>query len=610
MLSVKQIREIIRRGRADFADCHKKMKRWNEFYCNKSWDPDDKNKLEARGQKAVEVNITAPAVDLIVGMMSSVMIDYDAKPQIPAGKPVGKESTWALKHASIVNHLDMFRRLVTEDSVKHGVGYMLSGPYVRVQDPSEEIFQYNRIPPDWVWYDLDDPDPLLRQARFIGISRWIPISNLIKNYPKFTNQLKSLRGMDDSVIASHDVYKVPFASGDTIAIPPLDRWGDAEWNLADKHHELDRRKDQVLVHEVYYRDYEKAHFYVDQSGQPKRFDPQKNIARVMQPDVQRIFTAQAPVIRCAVMAGPYRLDDRLLPVRAYPIVPYFWKRDAKGLPFGFIAQIEHQQQELNARRARALWSANAQQIQLDGDSFFENHTQADYERLQEEAAKPNGIIPFGMEYVNPWAGAQNGAAEQLPWLSRADAEVRMAAGITENLAGDATGKSPKSAEAGRQQTLQAGMTFEARRAGFIEAHRHLGQVSLEWLVKLHSSPFWIMVSDLRTGQDVMQQIKLEDIPHLITVTVGPFTPTMLEKQTETLRLLLPMLPQDPKLQVEGTLFLLSTMNMPGIGMLQDAMKDYLQRVQTGQTPPEPMQEPAHRPRQKRRSHHAASPATH
>lgn len=604
MLSVKQLRAYLREGRNDLAPAHKRMKRWREFYCNKSWDSDDKAKVEGRGQKAVEVNIVAPASDLLVGLMSGVQMDYDAKPMTSMGRQVGRDATWALKHVNTINDLDMLRRLVTEDSVIEGVGVMLSGPYVRDEDPSREIVQYTRIPAQWYWYDIDAIDPVLRDARYQGFSRWIPFGMLAAAYPGKASQIENLKGDPDLVQGQVERYWAPLQTATTLAIPPLDRWSTSDWNLADRHQEVDRHKNQIMVHEIYYRDYEKAFFFVSTDGQAKQFDPVKEFDLLLRPEVKAFFSAKAPVIRRARLVGPIRLDDIALPVNDYPTVPYFWKRDEMGLPFSFVQQIEHQQQELNARRARALWQSNSNQSQLD-DAYWEDHTEEDFEELREELGKPNGILKASPLHLTPWS-SQN-SHDQMPWIARADAEVQMAAGITSQLAGQDAGMSPRSAEANRQQTMQGGMTFEARRANFNFAFKQFGKVALQWIVKLHPSPFPVMVSDNPGDPDVLHQVRVEDVDHLIGLDIGPFTPTMLEKQVETLRLLLPMLPPDPRLQAEGTIFLLSSMNLPGIGRLQQSMLDFLARIESGAQEPLAMQQPAYRPRQKRRT--TPSPVT-
>ena len=602
MQDVIQIRKWIKEGREDAKPWHEAARKWRKFYTptadnGGSWDPDDRDRVESRNQKAVETNIVGPAVDLVVGLMSSVQIDFDAKPMVMGAMEMSQQSNWALKHINNINDLDMHRRNAIESSAVDGVGVILAGPYVRSDDPSEEIVQYTSVPSTWWWYDLDGKDPVLRDAKYQGISKWISFSLLIEQYGHLRARLEDLKGDPDAIDGSPDVYRTPFQTGTTVAIPSLDRWGSAEWNVADKMQEVDRHKNQVMVHEVYYKDREMTYFYVtDADDQPKRFDIRKEFDILLRPDVPRAFKQMAPVVRRCRMAGPIRLDDTILPVTEYPIAPYFWKRDDKNRPFSFIAQVEHQQQEYNARRARALWDTNSNQAQIE-DSYWDEHSEEDFEELRKELGKPNGLMKAGRDVLSPWM--KGSGHDQLPWISLTGGEMQMASGITSALAGSDEGKTPKSAEAYRQNTMQGGMTFEARRAGFLFAHKYLGGIALQLIIRLHTTPFVVMVSDTVSGQDALHAIRVEDIRHMVFLDVGPYTPTMLEKQIETIRLLLPMLPPDPKLQTAGVLLMLSSMNAPGVQALRAAAQDYQFRVEAGMVPPEPMKKPAYRPRQKR-----------
>lgn len=599
-LSRNRLRELVREGRSSNAPGWKRSKTNLEFVYGKSWLPEDKKRVEERDQRAIVVNITKPAVELIVGMLTSNKMDFQAKPLTKQGEAVAMDATYSLKHISILSGLPTLDRHVTFDAVTQGAGWFLVGPYVRDEDPTKEKVQITKLREGDCFFDLEAKELCAQDARYMGHSRWIALKTLTKRYPQFKRELEALAESDDPIVTDTEVYNAPLQTDSVVAIPPLQSWDDASWNLADRNREMDRKKGRVLTTELFYRDTKDSVFIEKIDGTVTMFKPD-DVTVLLDPEVVRFFKGPKPIIRKAVLAGPILLEDTEWLGDHYPMVPKFWNRDDKGLPFSFVQQIADQQSEINVTRAKAVWDVNARAIQVT-DSYFEEHTQSDLDELKDQVARPDGVIKANFEDVQPWSG-QNNPQQLMEVANTTKAEVAQASGITENLAGQDAGKSPKSAEASRQKTLQAGVTFEQHKNDFVDAFSHLGTVLLDQIVKNHPKGWWVRVDDNPLTQGAMKLVNPQDLPHLIEVDAGSFSPTMKDKLFETYSQLISKLPPDAKLQTNALITLFDVLDMPGAKDFEALLKDYSQRLDQQQANPEPMASPAHRPRQKRPAVH-------
>lgn len=576
-----ELRTLIRDGRASNAPWQKRSKKNRLYWDGDSVNEADKAKLKERDQRPVVVNITKPACNLLIGMLAAVPMDYEAKPMVQLAKTMSVQATWGLKQIATLNDLDTLKRLAGSDAVVEGVGWLLSGAFVRDRNPELDPTQVAWIPARWVSFDLKATDPTLHNAAWMFMSTWWPIKQAKREWPKWADDLQGLKGEKLPAEGNTRQIEALYETGEPSALPLPYLWGDDEWSSDDKAKELSPRKDEVLIYEVYYRDAETRHYYRTTDGHIHPYDPETEIDKIFDAQAKGIledfFTADdAPVIRRARMAGPFVLDDVSLGYDTYPLTPFFWDRDSDGAPYSFVQLIADQQEEVNAHRARAWWEVAGQRVQV-GDEYLENHDETELDELQDNVARPDGVIK-GSD-VMPWP---DNAGEHMAFVQMAKSEVQEAGAITPTMAGDEVGKSPRSAESKRISTVQAGMGFEAHRLSFILSFKKLGERLLRLMVDHHPSPWPVLVSDQLTGKDELHLILPEDVKYLIALTVGPASNTMREKYVETIVNMLPKLPPDAQLQAEGMLAALQAMDIPGVEVLEEALRNYIQRYQAAQ----------------------------
>lgn len=571
--SAAKVRYTIREGRQSNKPWHERSAKNKRYMDGDSIPDEDKRKLKEREQKVVVINIIKPAANLLIGMLACTPMDFDAKPMVQTAKETGKQATWGLKQIATLNDLDVQRRRVGEDAIVRGMGAYLSGAFVRDENPEVEATQVVHLPVERIWYDLACRDWSGHDCRFMGTSHWWPIKKAIKQFPGHKAELEGLRGKYSPPSDNVTKHEALYATSEPASMPLPYLWGADEWSKDDHANELNLRKDEVMIHEVFYRDTETAHFYRSADGHVHKYDPEQQIEVLFDPNVTEFWQQDAPIIRRAWMAGPYILGDDSLGDDSYPITLTFWDRDGNGAPLSFVEQVSNPQEEVNARRSRAWWEVAGQRVQLE-DEYLEMHTEEDIDELQKQVAKPNGIIKGSG--VMPWPDK---ASEHMAFVGMSKMEVREAGAVTETLMGEEIGKSPRSAESKRQSTVQAGMGFEAHRLDFIYSFKKLGQRLLRLMIQHHKSPWPVLVSDALSGRDQLTMIDPDDIPYMIALVVGPASDTMRDKMVDSIIDMLPKLPPDAQLQAEGMLAVLDALSVPGVEPLQNALRGYLERLE-------------------------------
>lgn len=296
-------------------------------------------------------------------------------------------------------------------------------------------FQGDVVPSQIRWeeffYDPYSRRHDFKDARYLGVAKWMYSDDVGAMYP----DAKS--AMDD------------FASAGILGGLPDVTWEDrpnqgAPW--------VDSKRKRVMVVEIYHRTgatWYRGVFYCNQ------------------------------ILEYGV--SPYN-DDKGVPT--CPIEAWSAYVDRNNNRYGPVKGMRDLQDEINKRRSKAMHEINLRQLQyvsLDAPPV-------DAELASAEAAKPDGIIPFGLQVIP----RNDVVANNMEMLAEAKSEIeRMAAApaILGRQSADASGRA-------QQVRQQAGLTELARVLGRHRAWkmRLYGQM---WNCarQFYTAPKWIRVTD-------------------------------------------------------------------------------------------------------------------
>lgn len=306
-----------------------------DYYDGKQYTADDTRALDERGQPIVPINRTRVAINGILGVTSRARADPRCWPRTPKDEDGADVATDVLRFISQQNRFAYTRVDVFKDILIPGT----AGILININDDKEVLFTQVR------WEELFI-DPRSRRvdgkdARYIGIAKWMYSSDLANRYPDFDDEL------DDAMTSG---------IGGVID----ESFEDRPVNIGSW---LDQRNKRVMVVELYHK--HKNEWY-----------------------------------KCVYYGGGV-LEEGICDFKddkgrsCCPIEVTSAYMDRENNRYGAVRDMRPLQDEINKRRSKLLHLLSSSQIQARDPSAIE--VDADTARI--EAARPDGVIPYGWEKV-------------------------------------------------------------------------------------------------------------------------------------------------------------------------------------------------------------------
>ena len=459
-----------------------------DYYDGKQLTAAEKTKLEERGQPDIVVNRIRVAVNGIIGVMIRSSTDPKALPVTPNDDGASSVVTDCLRYAVRKDGFRTTRRECAKDYLLGGTTAVLVGV-----DKDRDV-TIGQIRWEEFFVDPRSRRPDCKDARYMGIARWMYVDEVGDMYPRYKSALQDAvdSGFPGMVDESYE-----------------DRPINQGW--------IDRLQKRVMIIEMYHR--YRGQWY-----------------------------------RCVFYYGgvlseglsPYK-DSKGRPINPIIAVSCYVDRDNRR--YGAIRDMRDLQDEINKRRSKLLHLINSSQIQARDPSAIE----VDADSARKEAARPDGVIPYGWEKVKTSDMAQG----QMLLLTEAKNEMERFG--------------PNPAVLGRQGADTSGRALLARQqAGMIELAIVLDQLE-EWEERVYegiwqrqkqywNAPKFIRVTDDPDapqflginqptpmldandqplvgpdGQPAMQtENKLAEMDVDIVIDVVPETATIMEEQLRTI----------------------------------------------------------------------------
>jgi len=272
------------------------------------------------------------------------------------------------------------------------------------------------IAADEYFYDPRSRRPDFSDKRYDGIAKWMYADDVAARYPNAKAEIEATVTTGDAGLAA-----------------------DSSW--ADKPERggkpwVDRRQRRLMVVEMYYKE----------GGVWNR----------------AVFTGGG-----ILEVGPSTyVDDKGRPRNPIEAQSTYIDRDL--MRYGFVRDMIDIQDEINARRSKAIHEINTRQVQQSDP----NAPPVDVETVRAEAARPDGVIPTGWSVVP----RNDVVANSIAMLQEAKSEL-------ERLA-------PNPAILGRQGADASGRAQQLRaQAGLVELARPLGRFT-DWEHRIYAQQIW------------------------------------------------------------------------------------------------------------------------
>lgn len=384
--------------------------------------------LNARKQPAIYTNRIRPAIDGILGVLAGAQTDPRAYPRTPQDQDSSDVATKTLRYISDINRFDELKLDCAEN-------FLIEGSCAAIFEWNGQEIACQQIRWEEFFYDPYSRRPDFKDARYMGIAKWMDLDVLKSIYPE------AMTSLSDPMDPGRNALDSTWQDRPDDAIP---------W--------VDRQRNRLMVVEMYHNE-------------------------------QTADGAQW--FRCVYVAAgkleyglsPYT-DTRTGQTRN-PIEAESCYVDRKNKRYGRIRDMVPIQDEVNARRSRLLHLANSRQIQQVDPMA----APVDSATARAEAAKADGVIPPGWQMV---PSADIAAGQQL-LLAESKSEIERMGPTPAVL-----GRQGEASQSGRARLVlqQAGMTELARPMGRIEdwenrCYRQMWNLAQQFW----TGPMYIRVTD-------------------------------------------------------------------------------------------------------------------
>lgn len=290
------------------------------------------------------------------------------------------------------------------------------------------------IASDEYFYDTRSRKADFSDKRYDGIAKWMYADDVAALYPDKAGEI-------DTFVTNGDAGSSPFQGWED----KPDKKGQRPW--------VDKKARRLMVVEMYYKDAGTWNHCVFHGG--------------------GVLDDCAPSIY---------VDDKNRPMNPIEMQAIYVARDLTR--YGVVKDMIDVQDEINARRSKAIHEINTRQVQC----IDANAIPVDVDQVRKEAARPDGVIPMGWQVVP----RNDVVANSIEMMTEAKAEL-------ERLA-------PNPAILGRQSADASGRSVQLRQqAGMIELARPLGRFTgwenrvyhQVWsrVRQFYDAPKWVRVTD-------------------------------------------------------------------------------------------------------------------
>lgn len=405
-----------------------------DYYDTKQWTAAEKTALADRGQPDTIFNRIKPAINGIIGVTEQGRSEPRAFPRTPKDEDSADVATDVLRFIADQNRFNRTKQDCFLDLLVPGTMAAL------ITADRDGQIQVNQIRWEEFFADPRSRRKDHKDARYLGIAKWMYADDVQAMYPD----------------KKADIGNVVDAGGMDVSESFQDRpeagWGG--W--------VDRGKRRMMVVELYHREAGQWMRCVYHGGGLLDYGPSSYLDQKGRPD-------------CPIEAQSAYVDR-------------------ENNRYGVVRDMRGPQDEINKRRSKLLHLLSVSQIQAVDPSAIE----VDSNVARKEAARPDGVIPFGWQKV----ATSDMAAGNAQLLIEAKSEIER--------------MGPNPAVVGRDNADASGRALQARtQAGLIELGLIYGGLE-DWELRVYrqmwarAKQFWNAPMYIRVTDD-------EDAPKFVGI---------------------------------------------------------------------------------------------
>lgn len=319
---------------------YEEQKLSRHYYHGAQYTPDEIRILRDRRQPVITINRTSRKIDSIAGLMLRLRQDPKAYPRNPKNMDGAEIATQSIRHVLDANEwyfLDNY--CATQAGIEGIAGVELK---LIPGDHGDPDIGMDFIFGDDFFYDPRSFKPDFSDARFMGIAKWLDVEAAVELFPDKEEEIRSLMVETGFDLTTH-----------------ADR--EYKWVYVNEH--------RVRLVEHWYK--AKGRWY---------------------------WMFYCSFIKLAEGISPF-VDERRRPMSRF--VMFSAAVDHDGDRYGFTRNLKGPQDEINARRSKALHISNVTRLTLQKGAVD------DVETTRREAARPDGVVEYNPGFEKPEPADKN-----------------------------------------------------------------------------------------------------------------------------------------------------------------------------------------------------------
>jgi hypothetical protein len=330
-----------------------------DYYDGNQLDQETLAALERKGMGPLIRNITAPLINVVLGMEAKTRTDWRVSADTDTLQEVAEALSAELHEAERESRADKACSDGYAAEIKAGLGWV---EVSRNADPFQYPYRVQYVHRREIWWDWRDDSADLHKARFLIRKRWFDLDQAVAYFPEHEEILRAALG--DPIRYELLTSKRGLDLGMSLEeARGLDIEDIEEWRSFDRQ--------RICLYEVWYRVFVRGWVARLPNGEVVEVDTKNPVhLALLNRGAMQAERAVYSKLRQSIWAGPHKMVDVATNKRHLPYVPFWgYREDRTGVPYGLVRAMISPQDEVNARLQKMMWLLGAKRVMLDSDAL-------------------------------------------------------------------------------------------------------------------------------------------------------------------------------------------------------------------------------------------------
>lgn len=332
-----------------------------DYYDHKQSTAQQLADAEETGERRVTINLIQRTINGALGQEAKTRLGWKVQPDAAVFDDVAAALGERMHEAAREARADQAISEAYSSMLRTGIGWV---EVKKSSDPLAYPYSVTALHRDLVWWDWRAKLPDRSDARWMLTQQWVDVDEAVSVLPQFRELIEMgchTGPITDAMWRTINVSRELFDQVSEVR---------RKFSVAEEEWLDNSLRKRVRLYSVYYKAFKQV-VALALGTRRVKFNPQNPLHQMaVQTGAARLIKGPSYEIRHAMFVGPYRLWDKPIPGRKFPLVPFVcYSCDDDFSPYGLVHGMIEPQDEFNERRTRLLWLIKAKQVFVDDDAL-------------------------------------------------------------------------------------------------------------------------------------------------------------------------------------------------------------------------------------------------